>query len=232
MECIILAGGLGTRLRSTIGDQPKAMAPVNGLPFLHYVFRYLESQGCSRAILSLGYQHEPVLEWLSNRKLSFEIVLSIEKEPLGTGGGIRLAMKQAISDTVAVLNGDTLFLADINKFEAFHTRHGSECSLALKPMQQFERYGCVKTDDHDRIISFEEKTYREQGLINGGIYLIDKAPFMKRDLPEKFSFEKDYLEVFTAEGRFYGMKDEAYFIDIGVPADYDQAQQDLKTVLL
>ena len=92
MEAIILAGGLGTRLQGVIGAFPKCMAPVNNRPFLDYLFDYLEQQKCTRVILSLGYKHKVITEWLEERDLFFEVDCVIEDEPLGTGGGILAAM--------------------------------------------------------------------------------------------------------------------------------------------
>lgn len=231
MEVIILAGGLGTRLRGVIGDAPKCMAPVNGQPFLYYLFREIEQQGATRVILSLGYRHEAVLEWLEGEKWSFTVDHVIEKEPLGTGGGIRLAMQQVQEPTALVLNGDTLFRIQLATLAAFHSKMDAITSLALKPMQHFERYGTVVPDHTGRIVLFEEKRPREVGLINGGIYCISKAEFLALPLPNRFSFEKDYLEAMKEELPFYGLAYDDYFIDIGVPEDYEQAQTDFSAYL-
>ncbi len=230
MEVIILAGGLGTRLQGVIGAAPKCMAPVNGLPFLHYVFAYLEKEKCTRAILSLGHKHDVVTEWLETQQLPFDVSYVIEHEPLGTGGGIRLAMQEAKLDDVVVLNGDTMFNVTLSNLYDFHLLKKAETSLALKEMRNFDRYGVVNTDEDDVITSFEEKKFRELGMINGGVYMINRHAFLQRELAQKFSFEKDYLERYVEEGTFYGYAAEDYFIDIGIPADYEQAQHDFKTL--
>ncbi|HRO43372.1 MAG TPA: nucleotidyltransferase family protein [Flavipsychrobacter sp.] len=231
MECIILAGGLGTRLRATIGDYPKCMAPVNGKPFLHYIFQYLQTQSCSRIILSLGYKHEIITEWLSKEDWNVSVDLVIENEPLGTGGGIQLAIQRAKEENVVVLNGDTFFDVDLKALFAFHENKQAATTLALRFMQQFVRYGSVNVDEEDRIVSFEEKKFKEDGLINGGVYVINKKHFLEKDLPEKFSFEKDYLEAFVHKGAFYGKRSEGYFIDIGIPEDFEKAQKDLNKIV-
>lgn len=228
MEAIILAGGLGTRLQGVIGNYPKCMASVNGKPFLSYVFEYLDSQKCTRVILSLGYKHDVIIDWLETQDLFFELDYLIEYEPLGTGGGIQAAMEEAAADDVAVLNGDTLFMVDLQAQLKFHKGNNAATTLALKKMHQFDRYGIVNTDATGVITSFEEKQYREEGMINGGIYLINKEAFLAKKLPEKFSFEKDYLEQFTKEKKFYGFESDSYFIDIGIPEDYNRAQEELK----
>ena len=228
MECIILAGGLGTRLRNTIGDYPKCMAAVNERPFLHYIFQYLQQQKCERVILSLGYKHEIITSWLQKESPSFQTDFVIETEPLGTGGGIQLALQKTNDDNVAVLNGDTFFNIDLNQLFTFHHEKNAAASLALKPMTQFERYGAVRVNENDLILSFEEKRFQEKGLINGGVYVLNKNSFFEKKLPVKFSFEKDYLEAFVSEKKFYGQKNDGYFIDIGIPEDYGKAATDLQ----
>ena len=120
MECIVLAGGLGTRLRGVIGAYPKCMATVNGKPFLHYVFQYLEEQGCTRVVLSLGYEHQVIIDWLQTEQRSFDIAYVIEDEPLGTGGGIQKAIQAAKAPQVGVLNGDTMFRVQLHELFALH----------------------------------------------------------------------------------------------------------------
>jgi len=230
MESIILAGGLGTRLQGVIGAYPKCMAPVNGRPFLSYLLEYLSAQGCTRAILSLGFKHEVVIEWLQTQTLSFPVDFVIETEPLGTGGGIQLAMREAKTANVAVLNGDTMFMVDMKEMMQFHIVNHSATTLALKQMHNFDRYGVVNTDTTNHVTSFEEKQQRDTGLINGGVYVINKEQFFGKQLPKQFSFEKHYLEAFVTEQQFYGYKSEAYFIDIGIPVDYTQAQEDFKSI--
>jgi len=202
------------------------MAPVNGQPFLHYIFQYLQQQNCSRVILSLGYKHEVIEDWLEAERPPFEVSFVIEEEPLGTGGGIQLALEQAKNQNVLVLNGDTFFDVNLESLFSFHGSKNAATTLALKYMQQFERYGSVHIDDDGRIISFEEKKLKQEGLINGGVYVINKKRFLEKNLPQKFSFEKDYLEAFVEETSFFGKKLEGYFIDIGIPEDYEKAQKD------
>jgi len=230
MEAIILAGGLGTRLQGVIGAYPKCMAPINGRPFLGYVLDYLDKQGCTRAILSLGYKHKIVTDWLEEQDLFFEVDCVIEDEPLGTGGGILAAMEIGETDDVAVVNGDTLFNVSLRDQLKFHSAAKAETTLALKKMQRFDRYGIVNVGDKDVITSFEEKQYRDEGLINGGVYFINREAFLKRKLPQKFSFEKDYLENFCGQKKYYGYVSDGYFIDIGIPEDYERAQTEFKTL--
>ncbi len=228
MECIVLAGGLGTRLQSVVEDVPKCMAPVNEHPFLHYVFDYLEKQNCSRVILSLGYKHEYITQWLQTQKRTFSVDYVIEEERLGTGGGIQLALNAAKEENVMVLNGDTMFDVPLQQLQKFHTDNNAATTLALKGLKDFDRYGVVNTDEEGCVTSFEEKQYKAEGFINGGVYAINRTYLFDKHLPEKFSFEQEYLEAFVKEGKFYGYKCDGYFIDIGIPSDYNQAQLDFK----
>ncbi|RYE22395.1 MAG: D-mannose-1-phosphate guanyltransferase [Sphingobacteriales bacterium] len=228
MECIILAGGLGTRLRNTIGNYPKCMAEVDGNPFLQYILTYLRQQGVSRVILSLGYKHEIILDWLAKNKFDLDIDHVIETEPLGTGGGIALAIAKAQTDNVFVVNGDTMFRVDMSGMLTFHTGKQAATTLALKEMHDFNRYGLVNTDAVGTITSFEEKKQTALGFINGGVYVIDRNKLKGNSFPEKWSFEKDYLEPSVAKGILAGYKESGYFIDIGIPEDYSKAQTDFK----
>ena len=225
---IILAGGLGTRLRGVIGDAPKCMAPVAGRPFLDYLVDYLEQQGCARLVLSLGYRHEAVLDFLNTRSFLFPIDYVIEHEPLGTGGGIRKAMMKAGGGDICILNGDTFFDVPLQKLIAAHQSANATATLALKAMQNFERYGTVEIAESHAITAFHEKKPMAAGLINGGVYVLSERHFFDRPLPEKFSFEKDFLEKYVTDGKFLGEVFDGYFIDIGVPDDYERAQQDFR----
>ncbi len=226
-EAIILAGGLGTRLRSAVSDLPKCMAPVAGKPFLWYVLNYCKEQGVERIILSLGFKHEVIEEYIKTTEFDFEFVSSVETEPLGTGGAIKKACGFAKEKTVVVLNGDTLFKANLQKVAAFHHMCGADCTLTLKPMNNFDRYGVVELNSNYSISSFKEKQHYETGTINGGVYILHAERFLKEALPEKFSFEKDYLEQYIHHRRMYGVIQNEYFIDIGIPEDFERAQKEL-----
>lgn len=227
-EAILLAGGLGTRLRSAVPDLPKCMAPVNGKPFLAYVVRYLQQQGIRRFVFALGYRHHDFDAFLQSFFKEDQYTVSIEEEPLGTGGAIRLACNKALSENVLVTNGDTIFGADVPALADFHHRHQAACTLALKPMTNFSRYGAVVLGEDGVIQQFREKQQCSEGLINGGVYMLNVAKFKGHAFPEKFSFEKEYLEKYTAERTFYGLPQHGYFLDIGIPEDYEKAKRELK----
>jgi D-glycero-alpha-D-manno-heptose 1-phosphate guanylyltransferase len=227
LECIILAGGLGTRLQSVIPGLPKCMAPIAGRPFLDYLIQYLLDQKMERFIFSLGHKHEFVVDHLDKQWPNLHKVYVIENEPLGTGGAILLSCKEALQKTVLVVNGDTLFQADLAPVYTFHHMCASHCTLLLKPMKNFNRYGVVEMAADYSIKGFREKQAYEEGTINAGMYLLNAERFRLQEFPEKFSFEKDYLEVNKEDRRIYGYQQDQYFIDIGIPEDYEKAQQEL-----
>ena len=154
-----------------------------------------------------------------------KIEYSIETEPLGTGGGIKKAAGLTGSEAVFVLNGDTFFNISLEKLLQFHHANRSDLTIALKPMREFDRYGCVNVNEENRITGFEEKKYKDSGTINAGIYVLNKSLFDELSLPEKFSFETDVLNRYYADKRFYGVSFDEYFIDIGLPEDYEKAKK-------
>lgn len=227
MDAIILAGGLGNRLRSVIADVPKPMADIAGRPFLEYVLEYLAHWGLTRAILAVSYKHELVQAHFKGRYGGIEIAYSIETERRGTGGAILQALEQVESPDVLVLNGDTLFAADIDRLAGVHDANTADLTVALRPMPDCERYGSVQTDAEGRIIGFKEKRARVAGTINGGIYVVQREWVTGLRWPTVFSFEKDVMEALYRKHRFFGAAFDNYFIDIGIPDDYHRANREL-----
>ena len=233
MEVIILAGGLGTRLRSVVSEVPKCMAPVAGEPFLWYLLKYLSRYDVTRVILSVGYLREVIFKWIDEVKDEFPFVFdyAIEEEPLGTGGGIKLALSKATTNDVFVLNGDTFFDVNLNELLEAHSLYPSSITIALKPMHEFERYGRVIINNVDKkIVEFKEKEYCKQGLINGGVYAINRLEPIFDGLIDKFSFETAVLEPQCKLGKLFGVVQNGYFIDIGIPEDYQRAQIELPMI--
>lgn len=226
-EAIILAGGFGTRLQTVVSDVPKPMAPICGRPFLEYQLDYLVSQGVERVVLSLGYLPDVVKKHFGNRYKSLEIVYAVEKDPLGTGGAIAYAAQHICGDKFWVFNGDSLFEVDLKKMESLYEHNKTDFALALRKVDDVSRYGKVETDANDMVIRFQEKsTTAEKGTINGGVYLIDKATFVRFAPARRFSVES---EMFMPENRsvtITGIVSEGYFIDIGIPEDYQRAQHE------
>lgn len=224
MDVIILAGGLGTRLRSVVKDVPKCMAPVGGKPFLWYLLHQISTYNVNHVVLSVGYLREVIFEWIDQTKdiWPFKIDYAIEEEPLGTGGGIRLALSKCSDDEVLILNGDTFFNADLSGLLSNHRKASLQMSVALKPMKNFSRYGNV-TCENGVITEFHEKQPCTEGLINGGVYLVQRNKLDLNDLPKKFSFETEVLQPLALKKQIAGFSSDEYFIDIGIPEDYATA---------
>jgi D-glycero-alpha-D-manno-heptose 1-phosphate guanylyltransferase len=220
---IILAGGFGTRLSTVVKDVPKPMAPINGKPFLYYIFKELQHQKIKQVVLSVGHLKEVIQDYFQDSYLGISIQYAIENEPFGTGGGIKHAFN-FVEDDAFVLNGDTFFDIELSKLK----KTDADISIALKPMFNFDRYGTVELNNENRIVSFNEKKYCEHGLINGGVYYFKKSLFDKIETERKFSFEKDILEKHLHHLQIQGTVFDNYFIDIGIPEDYKQAQIDFK----
>jgi len=230
MEVIILAGGQGTRLRSVVQDIPKCLAPVAGRPFLGYMLDYLSAYSVDHVVFSVGYLKEQVMSYVQAHSWPFSYDFAVEDTPLGTGGGIRLALEKCHGERVFVFNGDTFFPLPLDAVP-----FAGPVTVALKPMKAFSRYGAVTVIPSGRsesrvshtITVFREKAYCEEGLINAGVYAIDRTKLHLEALPARFSFEKDVLEPMAAARELQGWPVESYFIDIGIPEDYDKAQWEI-----
>ena len=227
MEAIVLAGGLGTRLRSVVSDLPKPMAPIGNKPFLEYILKYLQKNGITKVVLSVGYKWETIKEYFGNSFENMELIYSVEDEPLGTGGAIKKALTLCKEKNIFIINGDTFFDVNLQNLEL---DNNSKIQLSLKSMKNFNRYGCVETSEKGLVTTFTEKGYRESGNINGGIYLMSKNIIDEFDLEEKFSFEKFMQNNFEQLNISTKVFDN-YFIDIGIPEDYQKAKSELNNVI-
>jgi D-glycero-alpha-D-manno-heptose 1-phosphate guanylyltransferase len=225
-EAIILAGGLGTRLQSEVPDLPKSLAPVAGKPFLAYLLDYAKKQGISKFIFALGHKSSAIEAFVKQYLPEGSYVFSVEGEPLGTGGAIYQACKQVSTPDAIVLNADTYFGISLLNLSIIHELRKAACTVALKPMNSANRYGSV--DVYKQVITaFSEKRQNSSGLINGGVYALSVPSFLQKTFPRSFSFEKDYLEKEVSSHQIMGMISDAYFIDIGVPEEYQRAQTEL-----
>ena len=227
MEAIILAGGLGTRLRSEVKDVPKAMALIQGRPFMEYLLDHLISEGVTKIIFSVGHKSEIIQDHFANQYRDCEIVYAVETTLLGTGGAIKNAMQFATEEHVIVVNGDSLFIADLKAQYMAHTAQKAAVTLALNAMRNIERYGTVDLDENQRITQFNEKQPLEKGIINAGVYIFDVAQFRAVDFPEKFSIEKEFFETHLENLHFHGHTTQGYFLDIGIPKDFKKAQYEI-----
>jgi D-glycero-alpha-D-manno-heptose 1-phosphate guanylyltransferase len=229
-EAIILAGGFGTRLQSVVNDVPKPMAPINNIPFLNYVFDYLKFYQIEHVVLSTGYLAEKILDYYKEEFNGIKISYTKEETPLGTGGGIRLAMTKCTTKDVLVLNGDSFFDVDINIHYSNHVLKQANCTLALRKVDNAARYGTIQLGDLNALDAFKEKdSVEREGLINGGVYILNREIYLsKTEVNSAFSIEKDFYEKRIKELTIFGFEYNGYFIDIGIPEDYKKAQDEFK----
>jgi len=228
-EAIILAGGLGTRLKSVVDDVPKSMALVLDRPFLEYQLKYLEDWGIKHVVLSVGYMREVIMKHFGNRFRNINISYAIEDKPLGTGGGVKKAFDLIKGNYTFILNGDTYFDVDLRKMVDFRRIRNTNVCISLKSMKDISRYGAVTIGSNGRIIGFIEKNESAgEGYINGGIYLIGKNYFHGFNFPDKFSLEKDFFQQHYHTERFCGLKCSSFFLDIGIPEDYKKARDEFR----
>lgn len=227
---IILAGGFGTRLQQVVADVPKPMAIVAGRPFLDYQLKRLSKAGFKHVIISTGHLAQKIEAHYKNGFDNLQISFSHEAVPLGTGGGIRLALEECKESRCLVMNGDSLFDFSLEDFQNKTEKIAAKHAIALRNVDDTSRYGAVQISDNNRISFFGEKSAEKKpGTINAGVYLLDKAHFLAQTPSNtNFSIEKDFFEKQAATGLLYGFAYEGYFIDIGIPEDYLRAQNDFK----
>ena len=222
MEAIILAGGLGTRLKGTIGNIPKPMALVGEKPFLKIILDMLSRKGFSRIILSIGYKGEMVRDYFGSDFQGMAIDYSTEDQPLGTGGAVKLAMKKMTGKYVYVLNGDTFFDFDIDAVEKQWATFERPIIIAAH-VKDTSRFGRLDIRA-GKIVSFSEKTLNGPGYINAGCYVLKKLQLEDSAVPEIFSLETEYLEAKVEAGFFDVVICSGIFTDIGTPDDFQNAQ--------
>lgn len=223
-DAVILCGGLGTRLRSEIPDLPKAMAPVQGRPFLEYQLDYLLQEGIQHFILATGYLAEHLERHFGPCYRGIPITYSREAQPLGTGGAARQAAQHVQAFPFLMLNGDTYCPTPLPPLLASHTLRKALVSMVLSHQADSARYGRVDLDPEGRVLAFREKGQPGPAWINAGTYLIENIlETLLADHPSACSLERDGLSRLTHEGRLFGFPSRATFLDIGIPEDYRKA---------
>jgi D-glycero-alpha-D-manno-heptose 1-phosphate guanylyltransferase len=229
-DFLILCGGLGTRLRSVTGDSPKVMADVQGEPFLDFLLRYLIKQGARRVILCAGYKAEALEKHYQEKFREIEICLSIEKEPLGTGGAFKNAQSLIRNDHVFGLNGDCFTPVNYQKLFSFHKEKKALGTLVAVKIEGNKDFGTIVTNDRDEVVAFKEKfETKEVQFISAGIYCFHKSIFDMMPA-DKFSIEYHLFPKMIGD-RFYGFKVDAPFIDIGTPERFAWAKEHLAEMI-
>ncbi len=222
MQAIVLAGGAGARLRQVLGDTPTPMAPVCGRPFLTYILDNLISHGCQRVWLSVGVGQEVVIDYFGTAYGSLPIEYVIEDAPLGTGGALARAVAAVDELPVLALNGDTFSEIDYHEMLEAHRSAESPLTIAMRRVEDAGRYGCIELEN-SRIVGFGADGAAGSELINIGTYVVGKRLFA--GWPESFSFEDDFLPAEAARLRPLAYLTDGWFIDIGMPEDYQAAQR-------
>lgn len=224
---IILAGGLGTRLRSAVPDLPKPMAPIGGRPFLACLLDYWIAQGVRRFVLSVGYRHQVIVDYFGNSYKGVGLDYVIEQTPLGTGGGLLLAAKKIGGDTpFLLLNGDTYFAAALKVLAEFSKANDADWCFSLFRTDEERRYMGMDVSPFGKIASLRSGTGYPGRLANGGVYWVHPRALIGVGFSpgDKVSLEDDILPAAMIAGqRLFGIEFTGTFIDIGVPDDYRRA---------
>lgn len=229
-EAIILVGGLGTRLRSVVSDVPKPLAPVAGRPFLAWMLDALAAQGIRRVILATGFMADRVVMACGDHWRGMDVLYSQEPKPLGTGGAIAMAFSLVHGDACLVLNGDTWLTYDCADFDRGWRASDARLAVALAEVADVSRYGAVRVEC-DRVTGLVEKGRVGPGYINAGVYGIRRSLFDDFPATESFSFERDVLMPVVQREAVFAYTRTRDFVDIGVPLDYQHAQQMVPTAL-
>lgn len=215
--CLILAGGLGTRLAALSGPQPKPMMEIGGRPFLEFLLQQLRNQGFRQVVFCTGYRSEVLEAHFDNgSRWNMDVRYSREPRALGTGGALKLGASLIHAPYYVALNGDSILQADIPSLVRFHQAHNARATMALAHTADAARFGGVQTDPDGRVTRFVEKGHSGSGSINGGIYVINGDVF--EAIPEgRVSIEQ---EVFPSLDGLYAKPFSGFFLDIGIPDDY------------
>jgi NDP-sugar pyrophosphorylase family protein len=226
MQAVILAGGLGTRLRPVIGDLPKPLAPVQGRPFLDYQIEHLAAEGFTHILLCVGYRHDLIRAHLRDgAAYKVQITYSVEEEPLGTAGALRHA-RPYLGDTFLALNGDTFFATDLSSLVTAHQASSTCSTIALVQVPEAGRFGHVALDANGYVTHFNEKGNSGPGLINAGVYVFSSAIFDCFPAQTPLSLENQIFPGLARQRLLRGQVLQGYHIDIGTPESYARFQED------
>jgi len=228
IDVVILCGGLGTRLKSEIGDAQKVMTAIDDEPFLNLKIEQVKEQGVRRVVLCTGHQAQDVEDYYSKNSLGITISLSKEEEPLGTGGAIKNAQSLVQSDHFFAMNGDCFSEVDFQALLDYHLSQKSLATLVVSRVKDGKDYGGITLDSSRRIIAFEEKkTSIHEPYVNVGVYCFQREIFTYMPKEQKFSIEYDFFPTLT-EKPFFGFLIDGEFLDIGTPDRLDKAKKIFK----
>jgi D-glycero-alpha-D-manno-heptose 1-phosphate guanylyltransferase len=224
---IILAGGLGTRLRSTVSHVPKVLADVAGRPFLEYLLLQLSRAGICDVTLCAGFMSDALADWAARRDADdgITIRISVEPEPLGTAGAVKHAEPMLAGDRWLLMNGDSFFDISLDRLVEAHEQRPALVTIALAHVADARRYGRVRCDPDGLVLGFDEKTDAPgDGLINSGLYIIERPLLAQIPADRPASLEREVLPLLAGR-ELRAVELDGYFIDIGIPEDYALAQE-------
>ena len=224
IDAIVLAGGRGTRLSSVVSDVPKPLAPVGGRPFIDYQLSLLaRTKRIETTVLALGHLADKVVDHYAASPAPLPLTFEIEKDLLGTGGGLRNAVSRTTRPLILALNGDSVFRWRLEPlFEALK-KTGCDCAMALVEVEDTSRYGSVLLEG-DQVVAFHEKTASTgPGLVNAGLYLFSRDVIEALPVNQVISLESEIFPRLAAQGRLAAAVYRSPFIDIGLPETYAAA---------
>ncbi|KAF0126460.1 MAG: Nucleoside-diphosphate-sugar pyrophosphorylase family protein [Elusimicrobia bacterium] len=228
MDAVILCGGKGTRLRSVVSDRPKPLAAVGGGAFLDLLMKYAAGFGFRRFVLCAGHMGRMIEEHFHGGRPGLEIVVSIEAEPLDTAGAVKNAGRLIGTPRFLLLNGDSFCRADLEAFASFHAAGGSPVSLAASRRDDAGAFGALSVGENGRLLAFAEKSASGPGLVNAGIYMLEKTVLERVPPGVRYSMERDLLPALAAAGQVRAWETGAPLLDIGTPEGYARALEELK----
>ena len=226
VPCLILVGGLGTRLRAVVRDIPKPMAPIAGKPFLEYLVRWVRRSGVTKLAMCVGHRAESIQQYFQDgRDLGLDIKYAVEDRPLGTWGAIRQAAEALVEPFFFVLNGDSWLDVELNRLLHFHAATGAVATIAAAEVNDCSRFGTLQADSSGAILGFHEKSGGEgRGMVNGGVYVFSREMLSLAPAGAS-SLEQDVFPKLVGRG-LYAMPVRGYFVDIGVPDEYLRLQNE------
>jgi D-glycero-alpha-D-manno-heptose 1-phosphate guanylyltransferase len=221
----ILAGGLGTRLRSRLADRPKVLAPVHGRPYLTYLLEQVADAGIRHTVLLTGYRAEQIHAAFGDHYVGLRLTYSVEPSPLGTAGALQRALPHLSSSTILLLNGDSYCAVSLSDLWEAHHDRSADLSIVLTLREDCSRYGRIALGSDDRVLCFEEKSAAEgEGWANAGIYLLSRRLIQEIPMKVPTSLERELCPAWVARKRCFGFRCSSSFLDIGTPESYAQAE--------
>jgi D-glycero-alpha-D-manno-heptose 1-phosphate guanylyltransferase len=220
----ILAGGLGTRLRPAVGDDPKVLAQVQSRPFIRILLDQLESAGIKKVVLLTGHRAAQIRQTLGDRHGGMILEFSAEPTPLGTAGALRHALPFLASDSILLMNGDSYCDVDLSLLISQHAQRRADLTMTLVHVADANRFGQVDIAQDDRLTRFAEKCESgAAGWINAGVYVLNRTLVQAIPTGRAVSLEKELLPTWVQQRRVFGCTTAGRFLDIGTPPSYAEA---------